>query len=49
MLRAIGIWAFFSSLLNILDKILATGEYFHRFYSCGIEKKKLDIRPDIRQ
>lgn len=24
---------------NILDNILATGEYFNRFCSCGIEKK----------
>ena len=34
---------------SILDKIPATGEYFNRSCSCGIAKKKLDIRPDIRQ
>jgi uncharacterized cupin superfamily protein len=32
----------------ILDKILASGEYFIRFCSCEIEKKEHDIRPDIR-
>jgi sulfur dioxygenase len=34
--------------INILDKILATGEYFNRFCSCGIEKKTLDIRQGAR-
>jgi hypothetical protein len=37
MLRAIGIWVFFSGLLNILDRILATREYFNRV--CSVESK----------
>ena len=41
MLRAIGIWVFFSGLLNIRDRILATGEYFNRVCSCGIENKNV--------
>jgi hypothetical protein len=35
--------------LDILDKILATGGYFKRFCSDGIEKRKRDTRPVVRQ
>jgi hypothetical protein len=34
---------------NILDKMLATGGYFERFRSRGIEKRKRDTPPDIWQ
>src|SRR5262245_16499821 len=37
-----------AKLPDLADKMLATGGYFERFRSCGIEKRKRDTPSDIR-